>query len=480
MQFAYQLPRLKLDAVDDYYLPELVNRFFDTASLQKGISKLLLELPAAFLQILVGMVLLSFYNPLFILLAVFLVALIFLIFKLTGPKGLETSLEESNYKYEVGFWLEEIARTLKTIKFMGMVEYPVRRTDELVSGYLEAREKHFDVLVIQYRWFIFFKVAVTAALLILGSVLFVEQEINLGQFIASEIIILSILSSVEKLIISLESVYDTLTSIEKIGKVLDKPIERTGGINIDEISEQWGVNIKARNMSFRYADGKRDVLQNLNFEIEAGDKVCIFGNEGSGKTTLLRLFSGAYPEYSGSLSYNELPLGDYDLRILRKHIGVNLSTVDLFSGTLKDNLTLGDDSIPINLIIKTSEEFGLLAYIQSLRQGLNTHIDSTGKKLSRNVISKVLLVRALLTEPRLLLLEDCWHSLEIAEQEVIINRLTQADKPYTMIAVSNNPHFASRCSKIMLLENGKLTAFGTFQEVSRTEEYKKIFKQLSL
>ncbi len=480
MQFAYQLPRLRLDKVDDYYLPELVNRFFDTASLQKGISKLLLEFPAALLQILFGMILLSFYNPFFIFLAFFLVGLVVLIFRITGPKGLYTSLEESNYKYEVGYWLEEIARTLKTIKFMGMVEYPVRRTDGLVAGYLNARDKHFDVLVTQYRWFIFFKVSITASLLILGSVLFVQQEINLGQFIASEIIILLILSSVEKLIISLESVYDTLTSIEKIGKVLDKPMERTGGIDIADTASTWGVSMKAMNMSFRYPDGGRNVLDNLSFEIQPGEKVCIFGSEGSGKTTLLRLFSGAYPEYKGGLSYNGVPLADFDLRLLRQDIGVYLASVDLFSGTLKDNLTLGDDSITIESIIKTSEEFGLLPFIQSQRSGLSTHIDSTGKKLSRNLVGKMLLVRALLTNPRLLLLEDCWQSLELMEQEVIINRLTSKDKPYTMIAVTNDPVFASKCDKIMLLEEGKMIAFGSFNEVRKLPEYKKIFKQLSL
>jgi ABC-type bacteriocin/lantibiotic exporter with double-glycine peptidase domain len=480
MQFAYQLPRLKLDAIDDYYLPELVNRFFDTASLQKGISKLLLEFPAALLQVFFGMALLSLYNPFFILLAIFLVVIMYLIFRLTGPIGLSTSLEESDYKYAVGYWLEEIARTLKTIKFMGMLEYPLRRTDELVSGYLDARERHFQVLVTQYRWFIVFKVTITASLLTLGSVLFVQQEINLGQFIAAEIVILSIMSSVEKLIIALESIYDTLTSIEKIGRVLDKPMEPTGGINIDQVSKQWGIGIKMKNVSFRYPDGNKYVLKNLTLEIKPEEKVCIFGSEGSGKTTLLRLFSGAYPEYEGVLTFNDIPLGNYDLFHLRTHIGVNLSTFDLFSGTLKENLTLGDPTIPLDLILKTCEEFGLLPFIQSYPKGLEMPIESTGKKLSRNIVSKMLLVRSLLTVPRLLLLEDCWQNLELDEQNKIIDRLTDKSKNYTMVAVTNDPKFAARCDKILLLNEGELMAYGPYEEVSAMECYKKIFGNLSL
>jgi len=143
LQFAYKIPRLDMMAVDDYYLPELVNRFFDTASLQKGVSKVLLDFPGATVQIFFGIALLSFYNGAFLFFGLGLVALIILIMRFTYPQGIRTSLEESNYKYEVGYWLEEVARTIKTIKFMGLNNFPVQKTDELVSGYLDARKSHF-------------------------------------------------------------------------------------------------------------------------------------------------------------------------------------------------------------------------------------------------------------------------------------------------------------------------------------------------
>jgi ATP-binding cassette subfamily B protein len=124
LQFAYKIPRLDLMSVDDYYLPELVNRFFDTASLQKGLSKVLLEFPSASVQILFGLILLSLYHPIFIAFGAVLVGLMYLILKLTYPRGIRTSMEESNFKYEVGYWLEEVARTIKTLKFMGMNDFP--------------------------------------------------------------------------------------------------------------------------------------------------------------------------------------------------------------------------------------------------------------------------------------------------------------------------------------------------------------------
>ena len=480
LQFAYKIPRLDLMAIDDYYLPELVNRFFDTASLQKGLTKVLLEFPSASVQILFGLILLSLYHAAFLAFGAVLLILMYIILRSTYPKGITTSLEESNYKYEVGYWLEEVARTIKTLKFMGMSDFPARKADVLVSGYLDARAEHFKVLKIQYWAFVMFKVVITAALLILGAALVISQQINIGQFIASEIVIIMLLNSVEKIIGSLDVVYDMLTSLEKVSKILDKPEERENGLDILEISKAEGVEIKAENLSYRFKDGNQYVLKNLNFEIKAGEKVCIFGSQSSGKTTLLKLFTGGYLNYDGNLLFNGYPLGNYNLQKLRQEIGILPATTDLFSGTLYENLTLGDNSISTAFILDIAEQTGLLPYLQSLKNGLDTMVDSIGKRLPRNTINKILLTRALLTKPRLLLLEDCWSSLEIVEQEKMVKNLTDAKHEFTLIAVTNDENFAQNCNQVILLEEGKIVASGSFEKVSQTTEYRRMFKRLSL
>lgn len=480
LQFAYKIPRLDLMSVEDYYLPELVNRFFDTASLQKGLSKVLLEFPTAAVQIFFSLILLSLYHPSFVAFGVLLIGLILLILRFTYPKGITTSMEESNYKYEVGYWLEETARTIKTLKFMGMTDFPARKADLLVSGYLDARSEHFKVLKIQYWAFVSFKVIITAALLILGSVLVISQQINIGQFIASEIVIIMLLNSVEKIIGSLDVVYDMLTSLEKVSKILDKPQEKESGINILEMSDAKGIQIKAENLSYKFPDNDHYVLQNLNFEIAASEKVCIFGSQSSGKTTLLKLLTGGYLNYDGNLLFNGYPISNYDLQKLRQEIGVYLATPDLFSGTLHENLTLGDSSISTQHILDIAHQIGLLSFIQSSRNGLDTHIESIGKNLSRNIVNKILLTRALLTRPRLLLLEDCWSSLEKQEQEHLVKYLTTSDHKFTLIAVTNDENFAKNCDKIILLEDGNMVVSGNFADVSETKEYQKMFKRFSL
>ncbi|CAN5593912.1 ATP-binding cassette domain-containing protein [soil metagenome] len=480
LQFAYKIPRLDLTAIEDYYLPELVNRFFDIASLQKGISKILLELPAASIQVFFGLLLLSFYHPIFIAFGIFLVALMIFTLHITYKKGITTSLEESNYKYRVGYWLEEVARIIKTIKFMGRTDFPVQKADKFVSGYLDARSEHFKVLKVQYWAFVFFKVTITALLLIIGGWLVLKQQINIGQFIASEIIIITLLNSIEKIIGSLDVVYDMLTSLEKVSKILDKPTEKEDGIDISEISNSKGISIKAENLSFAYSDDDDRVLHHLNFEIKSGEKICIFGTQGSGKSTLLKLFTGGFLNYSGNLLYNNYPLGNYNLQKLRSEIGVYLGTADLFSSTLYDNLTLGDTEITTNTILSTAEQTGLLPFIQSLSNGLETRIETLGRKLPITTVNKILLTRAILTKPKLFLLEDFWSGLEAIEQEIFIKNLFSPNNEFTLIAVTNDVHFARNCDRIILLEDGKILKNGSFAELNNSEEYKRMFKHLSL
>jgi ATP-binding cassette, subfamily B, bacterial len=476
LQIAYKTPRLDLMGVDDYHLPELINRFFDTSDLQKGLSKVLLDFPSASIQILFSTILLSFYHPVFILLGVTLVGLMYIILSITYKNGMTTSLIESNYKYEVGGWLQEVARTIKTLKFMGMNDFPVRKTDELVSNYLDARKEHFKLIKNQYWAFVFFKVIITSALLIVGAVLVIDQEINIGQFIASEIVIILLLNSTEKIIASMDVVYDMLTSLEKVNKILDKPEEQENGLDILEVDDAAGISIEVENLSYGF--NAKPVLKNLSFEIKGGEKVCIFGTKGSGKSTLLGLFTGGYLNYEGNLLFNGYPLGNYNLQKLRLEIGVYLDNSELFSGTLYDNLTLGDTSIPIPFILETANQTGLLPFIQSLHDGLETKINSHGKKLANNTINKILLTRSLLTKPRLLLLADCWNGLEKIEQENIVNNLTSKHAPFTLVVVSNDENFARKCDKIILLDDGKLIAFGDFETVSKMKEYKKIFKHI--
>ncbi|HPI11911.1 MAG TPA: ABC transporter transmembrane domain-containing protein, partial [Catalimonadaceae bacterium] len=216
-ELAYRIPRIKMESLSGFYPPELMNRFFEIVNIQKGLPKLLIDISAATLQIVFGLLLLSFYHPFFVIFSGFLVGMVYLIFHFTGNKGLETSLKESKYKYKIAQWFEELARTLSTFKLAGTTNLPLEKTDQYVNNYLNYRKKHFGILVVQYGNVLAFKTLITAGILILGTILVVDRQITLGQFVASELVIIIVVSALEKIILNIDVVYDLLTGVEKLG-----------------------------------------------------------------------------------------------------------------------------------------------------------------------------------------------------------------------------------------------------------------------
>ena len=450
--FAEHIPKLDLKKTDNIYLPELVNRFFDIPVLQKSLSKILLDIPTASIQILFGLILLSFYHPAFILFGTILIILLWIIMRYTGGNGLQTSINESNYKYQVAGWLEETARVIKSMKLAKSNDLHLQKTDESVIGYLNARNSHFKILLFQYNVLVLFKTVITAAMLIVGTMLLVNQQLNIGQFIAAEIVILLVLNSVETLIMNLESVYDTLTSIEKIGNLTDKPIENNGSFQLSKSHK--GLKLEMKDLSFSYNDEK-DLLQNISLQINSGEKVCITGKSSSGKSTLLRLMAGAYTDFKGAMLLDDVPIGNYDLASIRSQTGVLLSQQDIFYGTIWENISLGNNDISMESVIDYAAKVGLNNFIATLKKGYDTILDPAGKRLPSNVIHKLLLVRALVGKPRLLLLEEPWINTEKGYRSQIIQLLTEI-KDTTVIVVSNDEEFATQCDKIITMMDGRI------------------------
>lgn len=444
--FTNHIPKLDLQKIDHIYLPELVNRFFDIPVLQKSLSKILLDFPLAATQIVLGLMLLSFYHPAFIFFGILLLFLLTLIFRITGNKGFQTSLEKSTYKYQVAGWLEEMARVVKQFKFSSHHALHEKKADDKVINYVEARKKHFSILLLQYKVLIAFKVFITAAMLIVGCLLLLDQQINIGQFVAAEIVIIIVINAVEKLIVNLDSVYSALTSVEKINKLLDKPIENEGSFSATS-TQAFGVTFN--DVSFTYQEG-RPILTNVSFAVKPGEKVSISGKDGSGKSTILKLLTGAYSEFNGAILVNDVPIGNYSLEYFRSQIGIVLNQQDVFEGTLWENLTLGDDNIDASEVSRLVQLTGLSSYIAALKEGFDTPLDPAGKRLPKNVVLKILLVRALAHKPKLLLLEEPWQGID-AETTQRIQHLLLQETNATVIVVTNDVQFIQNCDRTINL-----------------------------
>lgn len=471
-EFAFRVPKIKMEAVLHLHFPELMNRFFDVLTIQKGLPKLLIDLSTGVIQILFGLLLLSFYHPFFVFFGLFLMIILFLIFYTTGPKGLQSSIVESKYKYKAVYWLEELARALYSFKLSGSTDLPIQKTDYFVNNYLKNRRKHFKVLISQYSYVLLFKAIVTAGLLIIGTILVVQREITLGQFVASEVIIILILNSVEKIIMYMEVVYDMLTAVDKISHVTDLPLEKTGGIDIptDHSNPHKGFNIEVKNLTYKYPGSKSASIKDISLKIPSGQRICISGVGGSGKNTLTNTIAGMYSEFDGAVTYNKFSLRDLDRVHLRDRIGKNVSMEDIFEGTILENIIVGKPFAEELAAIEALEGVGLLDDINSLPEGLSTPMLSAGKGFSQTFIQKIILARCLAKNPNVLILNDMFAAFSKNERLKLIQTLTDPSRPWTLILVSNDPLIMASCDRTVYLSSGQILVDGTVEEVLAHEE----------
>lgn len=449
LEFSHKIPKISLEEMDNYYLPEVVNRFFDITALAKSIEKLLIDIPTSLIQILLGLILLAFYHPLFIGFGAFVLIVLVIIISITSPHGFKTNMQSSDYKYKTAGWLQEIARGAKTFRFSKGSALHMQKTDELVSEFLDSRTAHFKILTTQYWSLILFKILIVGTMLIAGTWLLLNQQINVGQFIAVDIVIILIISSVEKLIATMDNVYDSLTSIEKLGKIVDSKIENNGNLNFDNSN---GCYIDFVNVEFEYPNGSK-ALRNADFMIASNQVVCVKGESGAGRSTILRLLTGAYPSFEGSILLNKIPIGNYDLYDLRKHTGIMLNEQGIFRGTILENLTMGSVNINMKEITYLADKIGFTEFISTNKNGYDTLLDPMGKRLSNHVKENIKLLRALLGKPTLLLLEEPLRHLNEVQQFSIMEYL-RLESNATVLIISNDKELHVLCDDVLELENG--------------------------
>lgn len=479
LEFAHRIPRLHLERFRGQYPPELVNRFFDTLTIQKGLPKLLIDSTGAAVQILYGMTLVAFYHPLFVFVGVLLLFSLVLMVALTGPPGLRSSLLESKFKYAVVHWLEEVARVLRTFKLAGDNPLPVQHTDELVTNYLKARKTHFRILVFQFSGMVLFKTLVAAGLLFVGAYLTIRNEITVGQFVASEIVIILVMSSVEKLILSMETIFDMLTGVEKIGNVTDLALEAGDGrepLAVEDCTDRHpGLAIEARDLVYRHRETDRIALRGLSFSAEPGERVLIAGSNGSGKSTLINLLSGLMGDNEGIILGDGISFHHMNRNALRQRIGDYTAGEDLFRGSLLENIAMGKAHVSQEAVDDAVRRTGLEPLIQSLPKGLLTEVEPTGRTLPRSAVARVILARSIADRPRLLALEGLFEAFNPQEKQRLLDELMGSNRTWTLFAVSNDPQVAYRCDRILVLDEGRLVANGNPEEVLQNPRFHSLF-----
>jgi putative ABC transport system ATP-binding protein len=418
---------------------ELMNRFFDISTVQKAAATLLTVGLTAFLQGLIGSIILIFYSLYFAIIVVGVLIMLAVIIFVLGRGGIATAIEESITKYKMAAWLETIARNFYVFKFYRAQERASAYTDALAREYLEKRQAHFHTLLIQNIGAVLLYALVGTSMLALGGALVIQGQINLGQFVAAELIIFGVLAAFVRFISKLEYFYDMLAALDKIGVLNDLPQETIGAHTI-ETTDIAALSVQG--ISFEYSP-RIQPIQALSFDLKKGQSLSVLGTSGEGKSTLIGIILGLRTPSVGHIAYDGFDLRQLNQTQLRNRIGL-ANRVEILEGTILENIRMGRTEISLTEINQVLTELGLQSDFANLENSLDTPLTAFGAPLSTNQLQRLMLVRAMVGKPSLLIIDGLLDTLDQRELDTVMQLLAKHKQDWMLIVTTRFEHIASQ------------------------------------
>jgi putative ABC transport system ATP-binding protein len=451
IDLAYRLPRTRVETYDTHRGTELVNRFLDVMTIQKSTALILLDGFSVLLQTAIGMVLLTLYHPILLGFALLLLSsMLGVIFGL-GRGAVRTAIDASYAKYSVVAWLEELARNPIVFKGFGGSRHAMRRADATTQEYLATRKAHFRVLLRQIIGTLVVQAIASALLLGLGGWLVSRQQLTLGQLVAAELVVTPVVASFAKFGKFLETFYDLLAAVDKVGHLFDLPLERTGGEALPAPPPR-PVTLALRNVTFAYP-GRAPSLRDLSLTLEPGGRVAVVGPNGSGKSTLVDVVLGLRAPLHGAVELDGVDLKDLSLDQVRVQVGL-VRGIELFDGTLLENVRVGREELGLHEVREALAAVGLLKDLSEMPEGLSTRMSGAQSPLSTGQAHRLMIARALVGRPRLLVLDESIDSIDADTRAHVLDTLFAADAPWTLLLTTHISEMTARCDRVYRLEGG--------------------------
>jgi putative ABC transport system ATP-binding protein len=446
---AARLPKVTQAEFDKVHGPELTNRFFDIMTLQKAAAQLLLDGLDVILSFLIGSLVLAFYDWTLFWFDAGLLVLIAVVIRGFGRGGVNSSIEESRAKYATAGWLQQVALFSGAFKSPGGEALAEARADSYAREYLKHRRTHFKILFRQVVGLLAIEVVATTALLLWGGFLVLSGKLSIGQLVASELILTATLAASAKFGKQLETAYDLLTAVDKIGHLVDLRMERSGGSS-PNAPAPTGASVQVRGLHFGYS-ADRPVFRGLDVSIESGARIALFARASTGSTTLLDILYGLRSPSEGLVEVDGLDLRQWNLESLRTAVARVAADDSIFDGTVRENVQMGNETVGVAEVVGALRAVGLLRKIQALPRGVDEPIALLGRSLSGTERRQVLLARAIARAPRLLLLDGTLDGFEAEEIDSILSYIASPERPWTLLVVTRDPDVLRRFERQLTL-----------------------------
>ncbi len=373
--------------------------------------------------------------------------------------------------------LVESLNSISTIKRFGIEQYANVKTESRFVLLLKNTYKSIYGSILTQSGIQFISTGITVAVLWVGSNLVIKQELTPGALMVFYSLIGYVLSPIGSLITSNQTIQDALIAADRLFQIMDLEQEQSDEEKIVLDSEMVG-DIIFENVSFRYGSRKQ-VFEALNLKIEKGKTTAVIGESGSGKTTLISLLQNIYPIQSGSIRIGSYDISQIGNESLRQRVGTVPQQIELFAGSIVENIALGDFQPDVKKIADLIEQLGLKDFIEKLPNGFLTYIGEHGASLSGGERQRIAIARALYKEPDILIFDEATSSLDSISERYVkqtLNMLAQQGK--TIIVIAHRLSTVRNTDKIIVLNEGAVAEFGTHKELCETNGiYSKLWNE---
>ncbi|EMF9217789.1 enterohemolysin T1SS ABC transporter permease/ATPase EhxB, partial [Escherichia coli] len=348
-------------------------------------------------------------------------------------------------------FLVETVTAINTIKSMAVSPQMIATWDKQLAGYVASSFRVNLVAMTGQQGIQLIQKSVMVISLWMGAHLVISGEISIGQLIAFNMLAGQVIAPVIRLAHLWQDFQQVGISVERLGDVLNTPVEKKSGRNI--LPEIQG-DIEFKNVRFRYSSDGNVILNNINLYISKGDVIGIVGRSGSGKSTLTKLLQRFYIPETGQILIDGHDLSLADPEWLRRQIGVVLQENILLNRSIIDNITLASPAVSMEQAIEAARLAGAHDFIRELKEGYNTIVGEQGVGLSGGQRQRIAIARALVTNPRILIFDEATSALDYESENIIMKNMSRICKNRTVIIIAHRLSTVKNANRIIVMDNG--------------------------
>lgn len=314
-----------------------------------------------------------------------------------------------------------------------------------------------------------FQKMMTIAILWIGVTLVIKNQLTIGQLIAFQMFANQFTAPVMRLVNLWNEFQQVLLGVDRLGDILNNPVEITSSkaITLPKVNG----SVKIDNLSFKYTPNGPMVLNGIKLNVKAGQSIGLVGRSGSGKSTITKLIQKLYLPFEGTIYIDEVDIRQMNPIWLRNNIGVVLQENYLFSGTIRDNISMPKPDAPIEMIIQAAQISGAHSFISEMPEGYDTIVGERGSTLSGGQRQRIAIARALITNPKIIIFDEATSALDYESERVIMENLDKIKKGRTMFIIAHRLSTVKNCDIIVALDKGNIIEIGSHEELINKKGY---------